>query len=241
MSKPSVSYQFKPDLLNPAYFIRKGLYKAMLDFCGELHGRLMDFGCGSKPYKNLFSVDEYIGVDFENEGHAHEQEQIDVFYDGKKLPFEDETFDSVLCSEVFEHVFNLEEVLTEITRVMKKDGLILITCPFVWNEHEVPNDFARYTRFALQDILSRHGFEIVRYAKSGHFVSTVVQLWVLYFNILLYKRTQRYFPLRWIYKFFFVLVPNIIGYFLVVLLPKNDSLYMNNIVLAKNKSGNARQ
>ena len=53
----------------------------------------MDFGCGSKPYKSLFNVEEYLGVDYYNEGHPHENEQIDVFYDGKNLPFPDNYFD----------------------------------------------------------------------------------------------------------------------------------------------------
>ena len=98
----------------------------------------MDFGCGTKPYRTFFQVEEYVGVDFENPGHPHDNEQIDIFYDGKNIPLPDGYFDSVLSSEVFEHVFNIDEVLAEINRVMKSDGKLLITCPFAWNEHEVP-------------------------------------------------------------------------------------------------------
>ena len=46
----------------------------------NLNGVLLDFGCGSKPYSSLFKVDEYNGVDFENEGHPHDNEQIDIFF-----------------------------------------------------------------------------------------------------------------------------------------------------------------
>ena len=80
----------------------------------------MDFGCGSKPYHSILQVEEYIGVDFHNEGHPHDNEQIDVFYDGEKLPFENSYFDSVLCSEVFEHVFNLDEVLAAFCCILKR-------------------------------------------------------------------------------------------------------------------------
>ncbi len=52
----------------------------------------MDFGCSSKPYASLFKVDEYVGVDYDNEGHPHQNEEIDVFYNGKELPSLDEYF-----------------------------------------------------------------------------------------------------------------------------------------------------
>jgi SAM-dependent methyltransferase len=231
MSK--LSPDFSPDLLHPSYLIRTGLLKNIRRFSPGLKGKLMDFGCGSKPYRSFFRVEEYIGVDFYNEGHPHDHEQIDVFYDGEKLPFDSAYFDSVLCSEVFEHIFNLDQVLGEINRVMKTDGRILITCPFVWNEHEVPFDYARYTRFALSDILKRNGFEIIEYAKSGNFVLTLCQLWILYFSILLEKRCRKFVLTRWTYKGFFVFLPNLLGLLLDKVLPANDSLYMNNIVLAK--------
>jgi ubiquinone/menaquinone biosynthesis C-methylase UbiE len=79
----------------------------------------MDFGCGKKPYKEIFGFDEYIGVDIEVSGHDNTQHDIDVFWDGKSLPFADNTFDSILASEVFEHVFELDAVLDELRRVLK--------------------------------------------------------------------------------------------------------------------------
>ncbi|MBS1600055.1 MAG: class I SAM-dependent methyltransferase [Bacteroidetes bacterium] len=230
-----INKEFSPSLIYPTYFIRHGLKQAIYKFSSQMTGRLLDFGCGSKPYKSFFKVDEYVGVDFQNEGHPHDNEQIDFFYDGKALPFPNEYFDCVLCSEVFEHIFNLEEVLKEINRVLKKDGKILITCPFVWNEHEIPFDYARYTLFALKDILERNNFCIVEFEKSGNFVTTLTQLWVLYFSILLQDRWRKIIILRWFYKITFVLFPNVIGLFLNIILPNNKTLYLNNIVLAKKK------
>lgn len=230
---PQIDKAFAPDLMQHNYFTRKGIKEGILAFAGELKGKMLDFGCGSKPYRNCFTVDQYVGVDYENEGHSHKNEQIDVFYDGKNIPFEDGYFDSVLCTEVIEHVFNLDEVLKEINRVTRKDAKLLFTCPFMWNEHEVPYDFARYTRFALKSIFEKNGFEIIEFKKSGTFVTTIAQMMSLYAQESLYPLMKKVFFLRWIYKFFFILSPNITGIVLDKILPGNQSLYLNNILLAR--------
>lgn len=230
-----VPKEFNPSIFHPFYFIRKGLLKGIAQHAHKMNGKLLDFGCGSKPYQSLFNVDEYIGVDFENPGHSHENEQIDFYYDGKHLPFENSAFDHVLCSEVVEHVFNFNEVLQEINRVLKPNGTLLLTCPFVWSEHEVPHDFARYTQFALKDILEKNGFEILSFNKSGNFIKSGFQLFILYFYQQSKSKWLKIPPLRWLYKFIFYFILNIKGSFLSWLLPNNSSLYLNNIVLAVKK------
>lgn len=227
---------FSPSVLNPFFFIRKGLKAGVEKYASNLTGKMMDFGCGTKPYRSLFQVEEYIGVDFENPGHPHDNERIDIFYDGLTIPLPDGYFDSVLSSEVFEHIFNLDHVLRELNRVMKPGGKLLVTCPFVWNEHEVPYDYARYTRFALADILKRNGFEIMEFSKTGNFVTATYQLWILYWYHLLYPRTKKIAILRWIYKIFFVFFPNLLGIFSNIILPKQYSFYLNNVVLAQKSS-----
>ena len=95
--------------INPFYIIRKGLLDGVREISLHLKGgKLLDLGCGSKPYEDIFEVDEYTGVDIEVSGHDHSSSRIDKFYDGKVIPFRDHHFDSVFSSEVFEHVFNLE-------------------------------------------------------------------------------------------------------------------------------------
>jgi SAM-dependent methyltransferase len=233
----AVSKQFKPSRANPFYFIRRSLYEKIKTLAPQLEGRLLDFGCGSKPYESLFTnVSEYVGLDFDSEGHSHANEKIDVIYDGKKIPFGDEHFDSVFSSEVFEHIFNLEDIIPEIKRVMKKQGKILITCPFVWNEHEVPIDFARYTRFALKHLLEKNGFEVLVQDKSGDFTMALYQMRMVYFN----QHFIPSFPLLGKLKFFRTNVPPLINPILNLwfsfwhrVLPKRRDLYLNNIVLAQ--------
>jgi SAM-dependent methyltransferase len=228
-----VKEQFNPKILgifiNPFYFARKGLYQNVSKLITNLNGRLLDVGCGTKPYENICNVDEYIGLEIDDEGNR-QHNYADVFYDGRTIPFEDKEFDSILSNQVFEHVFNPNEFLREINRVAKIDGLFLITVPFVWDEHEQPHDYARYSSFGLKYILDENGFEIIQHRKSNNGLEVIFQL----INAYLYKVTQTkkaYFNLLII---FVLMTPvNIVGLILSKLLPKNDDLYLDNIVLAK--------
>lgn len=192
---------------------------------------MLDFGCGSKPYKSKFkNVVQYIGVDMENEGHSHLNENIDFFYDGKTLPFESGEFDAVFTSEVLEHVPNIESSLSEIKRVLKPDGHLLLSIPFVFPEHEMPYDFRRLTGNGVKQILMESGFEIITTEKSGTFVEAVTQLVMLYLHDLLYTK-NRYVNV--IINLLFISPVCITGLLLNLILPANKSLYLNTIVFAQ--------
>jgi SAM-dependent methyltransferase len=227
---------FNPSLFHPYYFIRKGLLHKVAQYAPTLHGDLLDFGCGNKPYKPLFvNVASYVGVDFENEGHSHKNEQIDYYYDGKTLPFDDEKFDSIFSSEVFEHIFNLDEILKELNRVLKPGGKLLLTCPFVWPEHEKPYDFARYTRFALQSKLEGSGFEMVVVDKAGNFFTTISQLQQAYLTDVLFPKLTFPFLVK-LAKTLVIPVLNIVGLLLNKIFPVNNSLYLSNVIIVQKKA-----
>lgn len=228
-----IPYEFNPDIRHPGYLTRRGLLEALARHSPALEGRLMDFGCGSKPYKILFSVNEYIGVDFQGEGHSHENEQIDVFYNGKTLPFPNEHFDSVFSSEVFEHIFNLEEILSEINRVLKPGGKILITCPFCICEHEVPNDFARYTSFGIQHLMNKHGFRILKYEKLGSYVETVMQLRITYIHQHILPFFRKIPVVRSGLRLLVYSSFNLWALLKSRLLPYRQDLYLTNVVLCE--------
>jgi SAM-dependent methyltransferase len=204
-----------------------------MKYSGSLTGVMLDFGCGSKPYKSLFNVSRYVGLDFENPGHSHTQEQIDFFYDGKKIPFEDKFFDSVFTSEVFEHVFNLPEIILEINRVMKPGGLILITCPFAISEHEVPVDFARYSSFGLRHLMIINGFEIVAQEKLGNSFEVMAQLYLAYWEIHINPHLKKIPLLGTLFEAFLSATCNLIAIALGKILPKGKELYLNNLILCK--------
>jgi SAM-dependent methyltransferase len=229
--------QFEPTfvslLINPFFIIRRGLFRGIMQYKHYMKGKLLDFGCGSKPYINLFQVSEYIGTDIAVSGHDHHNEHIDVYYDGKTLPFDENTFDSILCSEVFEHLFNLEDILKELYRVLKPGGYMLVTVPFVWDEHEVPYDFGRYSSFGIKHLMEKHGFKMEAYHKSTTYFQTIIQMR----NAYIY---QHIFPKRKIFKL--ILNPLIIfpltlwGLFWNMILPKSRGFFHNSIYVVTKES-----
>lgn len=230
-----ITKEFNPGIKMPNYLIRKRLLASIKEYSLLLNGKLLDFGCGSKPYRSLFKCEEYIGLDFESLGHPHNNEEIDIYYDGKTIPFSNNTFDAVFSSEVFEHIFNLENILKEINRVLKPGGKLLITCPFCFPEHEIPNDFARYTSFAIQDLLKRNNFDIQVYEKTGNTVEAIFQLWIIYLHLHLLSKLKNIPVIREIARIVVIIPLNILALASSKIFPVRKDLYLNNIVLASKR------
>lgn len=233
LNKSFFDSSFLGFLINPFFITRSNLYKNIKKLSLSIKGRVLDVGCGRKPYKNIFSFSEYIGIDVQQSGHSHENENIDIIYDGDKIPFSDCSFDSVISNQVLEHVFNPDEYLLEINRVLKKDGFFLISVPFIWDEHEQPFDYSRYSSFGLRYLLEKSGFKVIREIKSTDDFSLIFQL----INAYVYKKLS---PLRKFYIGYFLIllfvIPfNFLGYLSSLILPKNKDLYLDNIFLCQKK------
>lgn len=142
-------------------------------------GYVIDLGCGTTPYKSyiLKVADKYIGVDWENS--LHNQEHVDVFADlCNQLPFEENCADTVVSFQVMEHLTEPDFFLSECYRILKSNGRIFITVPFMWHVHEEPNDYFRYTRYGLEYLLKKNGFVDIEIKENTGFW----QMWVLKFN-----------------------------------------------------------
>lgn len=230
-----IPYIFNPNITFPGYLVRHRLVKGISRHADKMKGVMLDFGCGSKPYKSLFKVDKYVGLDFDGAGHSHAGEEIDYFYDGKKIPFEDSSFDSVFTSEVFEHVFNLPQILPEINRVMKKDAVILITCPFAIAEHETPVDFARYSSFGLKHIMEENGFEIIVQEKLGNSIEVITQFWLSYVDIHITRKLKKIPLLGSVIEIVNSTILNLFALGFGKIFPKGKELYLNNLILCRKK------
>jgi SAM-dependent methyltransferase len=218
--------------VNPFYFARAGLRDAITALAPRLSGRLLDVGCGTLPYRSLFAVDTYVGLDIDSEA-SRQRGIADRLYDGNAFPFADGSFDSILCNQVLEHVFNPDEFLAEIARVLKPGGRLLLTAPFVWDEHEQPYDYARYSSFGLRALLERQGLRLVHYSKLGADTSILFQL----ANAYLFKVAQGLpKPVRLLLTVTVMALINLSGLLVRRLLPDNPDLFLDHAVLAEKSS-----
>jgi SAM-dependent methyltransferase len=164
-------------LINPAHIVRSKLLESILKYRFEISGEVLDFGCGQKPYEEIFEKAwRYIGVDIVYSGHDHSQSKVDVYWDGYTLPFEDESFDNIVAFEVFEHIFNIDEVLNELHRVLRPGGHLLVSTPFMYREHEGPFDSVRYTSWGLSNLLEKRKFKVLEQKKTSGARGVICQL-----------------------------------------------------------------
>ncbi|MBA4416986.1 MAG: methylase [Syntrophus sp. (in: bacteria)] len=219
--------------INPFYFARKGLYENISALASKITGDVLDIGCGQKPYQHLIRAEKYIGLELDTPQNRVNK-KADIFYDGHRFPFEDNEFDSVVVNAVLEHVFNPKEFLAEINRVLKPGGALLATAPFVWDEHEQPYDYARYSSFGLKHLIESHGFTVVEQRKSIHDIRVIFQL----LNAYTYKKTvTNNWYINLVTTMVLIAPVTLLGILLNYFLPGNSDLYLDNCVLAQ-KNGN---
>ena len=220
-------------LVNPFYFARRGLLLAVREFGPGIHGRVLDVGCGNRPYESLVDSSEYVGLELDTPENR-QTKNADIYYDGKTFPVASDSFDAVVCNQVLEHVFEPDAFIREIGRVLKNDGRLLLTVPFVWDEHEQPRDFGRYSSFGLMALLARNGFEVTELRKTVSDIRAIFQM----LNAYIFKKTcvrNTYVNLAWTLVLMAPL--NIIGTALSWITPRNADLYLDNVVLAKKVPG----
>ena len=131
-------------------------------------GHLLDLGCGHVPLYGMYCdyVDRVVCVDWPNS--IHQNEFLDFECDiTERLPLPDSEFDTIILSDVLEHLSDPEFIWVEMARLLKPSGIALLNVPFLYGLHEEPFDFYRYTRFALQLFAERTGFEVVQLCEIG--------------------------------------------------------------------------
>jgi SAM-dependent methyltransferase len=140
---------------------------------------ILDFGCGNKPFeiyirKLIHSNDKnsYIGCDIVQSS----EKKVDIICDATNIPLQSESYNIIICIQVIEHIFDHRKMLEEAYRLLKPGGKLILSGPFIWEMHEIPYDFYRFTFFGFQTLIKRSGFEIKENVASGGKWATIGQL-----------------------------------------------------------------
>lgn len=205
---------------HPFYYVRREIFAFLESNTNFLSGNLLDFGGGSKPYQDLFKNSQnYFSIEvFSNK----ENLKSDIYYNGSELPFADNTFDSILCTEVFEHVEKLDDVIDELYRVLKPGGRMIVTTPFMCMEHEMPYDFRRFSFNGLLKLMKKNKFKILASQKLLNNFHVFFQTLNFYIYQVFLKKKTRY--LKYIIYFLAGSI-NFLSLFFNFFLPKADEMY----------------
>jgi ubiquinone/menaquinone biosynthesis C-methylase UbiE len=178
--------------------IVRSIQKELPGFRGEV----LDVGCGQSPYSYMLDPNQtkYYGIDIvDAEKFDYNNSKITPF-NGRDIPFEDEKFDALMCTEVLEHVPDYQRLTDEMYRVMKKGAKGVITIPWSARYHYIPWDYFRYTPSSLKTIFSK--FSSVEITPRGTDVSAIcAKIIVLFFRNLIPAK-----PWQWLLVPFWMLL-----------------------------------
>lgn len=140
-------------------------------------GKLLDLGAGMVPFYGIYrdKVSESVCIDWANSLHSNPH--LDIVADlNQPFPIPDATFDSILCSDVMEHISDPFAFMRETARVLKPGGDLLLMVPFFYWLHETPHDYFRYTEFALRKMCADNQLEVIELKAYGGYLEVLFDL-----------------------------------------------------------------
>lgn len=153
----------------------------ILDFVMEVAAQtapdasVLDLGAGDTPYRELFEHTRYVTHDWAQSLHPGAGD-ADVVAPADALPIDAASFELVLCTQVLEHVPDPGAVLAECFRVLAPGGTLALTVPLLWELHELPHDYYRYTEQGVRHLLEKTGFVDLRVTARSDGFSALAQL-----------------------------------------------------------------
>lgn len=157
-------------------------------------GRLLDVGCGTKPYESMLSpyVSAHVGLD--RPQPFSPMAKIDLFGTACSLPVKDTSFESVLSTASLEHLAEPETALLECHRILKYGGIAIFSVPFIWHLHGEPWDYYRFSKYGLQHIFEKTGFDVIEIKALAGFWTTFATMFSYYIGRF-HHGPMRYMPI----------------------------------------------
>lgn len=223
--------------VHPQWLILRGQQCLIRQHLARLQGVVvLDIGCADAWLSRYLKSDcRYIGLDYPPSVAAGYQAKPTVFGDAASLPFADGSVDVVSLLEVMEHLPDPECCLGEVARVLKPNGVFLLSVPFLYPLHDEPRDFQRWTRYGLEHLLVNTGFQVeVRHAQ-GHPMETGAMLTAIALANSMLVTLRRGGLGILLLPFLGLLIPmaNILGWSLAALLPASELMPMGYQLVAR--------
>lgn len=159
-----------PKYSDDIYLHFSEILKQVKHYAPKIKGKVLDVGAGKSPYKMFFkNATSYIKLD------NRDYPGIDISADiTKKIPLSNNSIDSIVCFQVLEHVKDPKKAVSEMHRILKKDGVCLLTTHMAAPLHGEPYDYYRFSKYALQDIFK--DFKTVEIHANGGAALSIIQL-----------------------------------------------------------------
>lgn len=173
----------------------KMYFTHILEKFGGGNKKVLNIGSGNSRYKiNTINLDIFP------------YKEVDIVADATQLPFANNSFDVVINTQLLEHLSKPDRVVSEVFRVLKKNGVVITTAPFIEQFHRSPDDYYRWSYKGLVNLHEEAGFKthtIVPFA--GPTVSLMV-MFAEWASLLLSFRIN-FLYYSWLLIFTFILLP----------------------------------
>lgn len=224
---------------SPGFWCRLRIDKAIGFAASYAHGVLLDVGCGTKPYKSTFGpfVEKHIGLEYSPES-VYRGCDADFFGDAMGIPLADNSVDTILCTEVLEHLPNPEKAIAEFARILRPNGVVITTAPFFYPIHDAW-DFFRYTNDGIANLMKQTHLDVELVQPLSGTGVTLALLFNLYWFDIGFMWTKWLYPLGVILRpilLLFCFIVNVTGGIFEVLLPSKQMSFNHLTIARKNES-----
>ncbi|MFN0187740.1 MAG: class I SAM-dependent methyltransferase [Bacteroidia bacterium] len=214
---------------NPGAIIENTIRANQLKAFFENHGQkecLLDLGCGPRPYFSIYQpyFSKTIGADLADSPFP--KKEIDIYCSATAVPLPDESVDVILCTEVLHDLPEPDLFFSEVKRLLKKGGVLVMTSPFVVPIVDGSFDHYRYTKQGLIYRIQKSGLEVYSIKEVGDLFATVVTLSIKPI-LKLFNTLSKMLRIKAIYSVYNPFL------FILVVLPQLFYLFLSNVPLVK--------
>ena len=137
--------------------------------------RVADIGCGEQPFRRQVEKlgGVYKGIDVEQNANG----LVDLVSRAECVPLPGTSVDLVLCTEVLEHLDDIDLAVREIVRLLAEKGKVILTVPFIYPLHEEPTDYVRLTPHSIRQLAARNSLQILELQLLGNELESLAVLW----------------------------------------------------------------